>query len=135
MVEDKHDMGKLISVHCISPMYLQRALFIAMLSFVFFLAMMVGFYLLQSIGYFLLATAFLLVYLVTMISWVLLRRGQLSMFEKGLTYKKSCVLWDDISDVDENGEIITSKGEKVALPKSINNFGIVLNVIRTKAGL
>ena len=115
-------------------MYLQRALFIAVLSLVFFLVMMVGFYIRQSLGYFLLATAFLLVYLVTMVSWALQRRSQIGLYENGLTYKKNRVLWEDIRGIDENGKIVTADGEKFTIPKSMNNFGMVLNVIRTRAG-
>lgn len=59
----------------ISPTQLQRAVFIAVLSFLFFLAMMFAYYIRQSALYFLLATAFLFVYIVTMISFVKLRRS------------------------------------------------------------
>lgn len=59
----------------ISPDQLQRAVFIAVLSFLFFLAMMFAYYVRQSALYFLLATAFLIVYIVTMISFVRLRRS------------------------------------------------------------
>jgi len=52
----------------------QRAMFIAVLSFLFFLAMMFAFYIRQSLLYFLLATAFLIVYFVTMVSIIRLRR-------------------------------------------------------------
>ncbi|MFN0141010.1 MAG: hypothetical protein ACKVQW_13110 [Pyrinomonadaceae bacterium] len=58
-----------------SAAQIQRAVFVAVLSFLFFLAMMLAFYLRQSILYFLLATAFLFVYIVTMISFVRLRRS------------------------------------------------------------
>ena len=58
-----------------SPARLQRAAFMAVLSFMFFVAMMFAFYIRQSALYFLLATAFLIVYLLTMISFVRLRRG------------------------------------------------------------
>jgi amino acid transporter len=58
-----------------SPAQLQRAVFIAVLSFLFFLAMMFTYYIRQSALYFLLATAFLLVYIMTMISFVRLRRS------------------------------------------------------------
>lgn len=56
------------------PAQLQRAVFIAVLSFLFFLAMMTMFYIRQSMLYFLLASAFLVVYIVTMISFVRMRR-------------------------------------------------------------
>lgn len=59
----------------ISPKQLQRAVFITALSFLFFLAMMFAYYIRQSALYFLLATAFLIVYIITMISFVRLRRS------------------------------------------------------------
>jgi hypothetical protein len=55
--------------------HVQRAVFIAGLSFLFFLAMMIAFYVRGSMLYFLLATAFLIVYIFTMISFVRLRRS------------------------------------------------------------
>lgn len=58
----------------VTPAVLQRAVFIAVLSFLFFLAMMFAFYIRQSMVYFLLATAFLIIYVFTMISFVRLRR-------------------------------------------------------------
>ena len=58
----------------ISATQLQKAVFIAVLSFLFFLAMMFAYYIRQSPLYFLLATAFLIIYLITMISFVRLRR-------------------------------------------------------------
>jgi Ca2+/Na+ antiporter len=57
------------------PAIVQRAVFVAVLSFLFFLAMMFAYYLRGSVLYFLLATAFLIVYIVTMISFVRLRRS------------------------------------------------------------
>lgn len=59
-----------------SPTNIQRAAFIAVLSFLFFLAMMLAYYLRGSVLYFLLATAFLIVYIITMISFVRLRKGR-----------------------------------------------------------
>jgi hypothetical protein len=59
----------------VPPAQIQRAVFIAVLSFMFFLAMMFAFYIRQSMLYFLLATAFLLIYIVTMISFLKLRKG------------------------------------------------------------
>jgi hypothetical protein len=61
----------------VSPGHIQRAVFIAVLSFLFFLAMMLAFYIWQSMLYFLLATAFLIVYIVTMISFVKLGKGRM----------------------------------------------------------
>lgn len=60
----------------LSPAHVQRAAFIAVLSFLFFLAMMFAYYIRGSVLYFLLATAFLVVYIFTMISFVRLRKGR-----------------------------------------------------------
>jgi hypothetical protein len=46
------ELGKLKSVYGISPAYLQRAAIVAIVSFVFFLLMLVAFSLRQNIGYF-----------------------------------------------------------------------------------
>ncbi len=59
-----------------SPAHIQRVAFIAILSFLFFLGMMFVYYLRGSLLYFLLATAFLVVYVITMISFVKLRKGR-----------------------------------------------------------
>ncbi len=58
----------------VSPANFQRAVFIAVLSFLFFLATMLLYYVRQSMLYFLLATAFLIVYVVTMVSLFKVRR-------------------------------------------------------------
>ena len=62
----------------IPPAKLQRAVFVALLSFMFFLAMMLMFYLRQSMLYFLLASGFLVLYIVTMISFFRLQKGSKS---------------------------------------------------------
>ena len=56
------------------PIALQRAIFVGVLSFMFFLAMMVAYYVRESLLYFLLATAFLIVHILTMISFLRMRR-------------------------------------------------------------
>ena len=66
----------------------------AVLSFLFFLAMMFAFYIRQSLLYFLLATAFLVVYLVTMFSLFSMKRTSVRIFESGLEYRKYRLLWD-----------------------------------------
>ena len=74
MAQSTNDLGRLVSIFGIHPSYLQRAVFVAVLSFLFFIAMMFAFYMRQQFGYFLLATAFLFVYIVTMLSWVVQRK-------------------------------------------------------------
>ncbi len=81
MIDSDKDLGKLVAIHGIAPAYLQRAVFIVILSFVFFLAMMFMYYIRQSITYFLLASAFLVLYLVTLFSFVMQRRSFVMLHE------------------------------------------------------
>ena len=131
-------LGKLVSVHGISPAFLQRAVIIAVLSFVFFLAMLSAFYAWQKLGYFLLSTAFLIVYIVTMFSWVLLRKNVLKIYKNGLSYKNFKARWDEIERLDVkmlsrlvggekiSCEIIKTNGEKVVLSEAIQDIqGII----------
>ena len=112
---------------------MQRAVFIAVLSFVFFLAMMIAYYIRAQIGYFLLATAFLLIYVVMMISWVMQRRSVVEVFENGLRYKKAELAWADIMSVSDEGIITPRSGVAVALPRAIDNLEGLVNLIRQRA--
>jgi hypothetical protein len=58
----------------ISSANFQRAIFLAVLSFLFFVATMLLYYIRQSMLYFLLATAFLIIYVLTMVSLFKMRR-------------------------------------------------------------
>lgn len=133
MAETDRNLGKLVRAHGLSPVFFQRAAFISVLSFALFLAMMVAFYLRQNIGYFLLATAFLLVYLFTMFSWVLQRKSELRIFESGFSYKKNAVRWDEIKEVGPDGVIDTADGRKLTIPRSIQDFDVLLNIIQARA--
>ncbi len=70
MATSKNDPG----TPPMAPAQIQRAVLIALLSFLFFLTMMFAYYIRQSALYFLLATAFLIIYLITMVSFVRMRR-------------------------------------------------------------
>ncbi len=72
MASSQKDPGKAV----MSPAHLQRAAFMAVLSFLFFLAMMIAFYVRQSMLYFLLASAFLIIYIFTMVSLIRMRKRQ-----------------------------------------------------------
>lgn len=76
---------------------MQRSLIVAAVSFAFFLVMMIAFYARQWFVYFLLATSFLIVNLFTLIGIWLQRRNNVRLHDKGLIYKKTTVLWKDIS--------------------------------------
>lgn len=138
MPEPTKNLGKLISTHGTSPAYLQRAAIIAVLSFVFFLAMLVAFYVRQHIGYFVLSTAFLIVYILTLISWVIQKRSLVSIYENGIRYKKFSGSWDEI----ESGTILGSgpdhksielqknRREKITIPSSIQGFDRILSFVQ-----
>ena len=131
-----------MSTHGTSPAYLQRAAIIAVLSFVFFLAMLVAFYLRQHIGYFALSTAFLIVYVLTLISWVIQKRSLVSIYENGIRYKKFSGSWDEIESeiiVEEGADrkyikMWKSKRENVIIPSSIEGFDRILGVLIERTG-
>ena len=116
------DLGRLIAVHSVAPLYQQRAVFIAVLSFLFFLAMMLAFYLRQSMLYFLLATAFLIVYLVMMFSWFVQRKSVVRVYDQGFEFKNRALTWDEIESIDYNGKLtITPRsGRIVELPSTLS---------------
>lgn len=139
MIEKTQNLGKLISIHTIAPAFLQRAVIIAVLSFVFFLAMLAVFSIRQNFIYFFLSTAFLITYLFTMFGWLMMRKNILKIYENGLTYRKFTARWDEIEAVeldDKNGkiscEIRKTKGEKITLTDSIYEIGKAVKLIKAK---
>jgi len=122
----KLQLGKIIGVYGIAPAFLQRAVIVAVLSFLFFMITMVMFSMWRNFLYFFLSTAFLIVYLATMFGWLMMRKNVLKIYENGLTYRKFTARWDEIESVETNEkgaklnfEIRKKKGEKIALTESI----------------
>lgn len=129
------NLGKLESVHAIAPANLQRAVIVAVLSFVFFLGTLLAFYVRQNIGYFLLSTAFLLVYILTMFGWIMLRKNVLKIYENGFSYKKFSARWREIETVSARGksfEIIKTGGEKIVLSEAIEGIEQILALINAR---
>ena len=132
------NLGKLISTHGTSPAYLQRAAIVAGVSFFFFLAMLVAFYIRQHIGYFALSTAFLIVYVITLISWIIQRQPLVSIFEDGIRYKKFSASWKEIesAEIVEEGadrkhiQLQKNRREKVAIPSSILGFEQLIRIVK-----
>jgi hypothetical protein len=134
-------LGKLEGVHGISPVFMQRAAFIAVLSFVFFIAMLIGFSIRQNIGYFLLATAFLIVQLLTLFGWLVARRAEFRIYENGFGYKKQVCRWDEIESMavrtesrlvggDKiNCEIRKTNGERIVLSETIHGVDKIMERI------
>jgi hypothetical protein len=138
MPENNKSLGNLRGIYPTSPVYLQRAAIIAVVSFMFFLAMLLAFSLRQNIGYFLLATAFLIVQLFTLFGWIMQRKNELKMYENGFTHRKKTCLWDEIktlkvktkNSAKTGCEIVKTNGGKIVLTEAISNIGQVVNQIQ-----
>ena len=133
------NLGKVVGVYAIAPAYIQRAVVIAVLSFVFFLVTLGMFSVRQNFLYFFLSTAFLVTYLFTMFGWLMSRKNILKIYENGLTYRKFTARWDEIEMVETNKngakincEIQTKKGEKITLTESIQGVGQAIELIESK---
>ena len=130
MLDAEKQLGKLVTVHTLAPEHVQRAVFIAVLSFVFFLAMMVMFYLRENLLYFLLASAFLIVYVLTLLSWIVQRRSVVKIFQNGIFFKNQTALWDEISGVDNSGTVTVRNQKQLILPRSLNDLDGAIRTIR-----
>jgi hypothetical protein len=135
----EQNLGKLIGVYGISPAFLQRAVIVAVLSFLFFLVTMVMFSVLRNFIYFFLSTAFLIVYLLTMFGWLMMRKNVLKIYEDGLTYRKFTVRWSEIEAVEMiskgaklNCQVRKAKGEKITLTESIYGIEQAVRIIQAK---
>lgn len=135
MAESNKPLGKLVAIHALAPEHIQRAVFIAVLSFVFFLAMMVVFYIRENVLYFLLASAFLVIYIVTLFSWIVQRRSVVKIYENGLNYKKRTALWNEIESVNDNrdvGEVVVRDEKPILLPKTLSQFDSLIETVRRR---
>ncbi len=141
MTKEPENLGKIITVFGIAPNFLQRVVIIAVMSFLFFLVTMVMFSMWKNFLYFFLSTAFLIVYLLTMLSWLMLRKNILKIYENGFTYRKFAARWNEIQGLTltTNGtkfnyEIEKAKGEKITLTESIHGIERALKIIEAKVG-
>ena len=124
-------LGRLVAVHPISPAYLQRAVILAALSFIFFLAMMFAVYVLKDAIYFLLASAFLVIYLVMMYSFFAGRKKAVEVYENGVRIGRDSATWDRIGSVDDDGTVVLKAGDKLSIAQSIHERDRLLRHIRT----
>jgi hypothetical protein len=141
MIVREKQLGALVSVHGIAPAFLQRAAIIAVVSFIFFVVMLIGFSVRKNIGYFLLATAFLIVQLFTLFGFFAAKRAVFKKFENGFAYKKHVCLWDEIESIDVRvesrligGSKVTCKitkkdGEKIVLTEAIQGLKEIMEKI------
>jgi hypothetical protein len=128
------DLGKLISVHGTSPAFLQRAAIVAVLSFFFFMAMLLVFYIQQQMIYFVLSTAFLIVYIFTLIGWVMQKRNVVSIYARGITYRKFSARWDELQSVKAEPAsgitISNTNGESVTIGETTTDLSRIALLIR-----
>ena len=95
--------------------------------------MIVAFYVRQQAGYFLLSTAFLVVYVFTLIGWVMQRRNVVRVFENGLKYRKFHAAWNEIESVAANSaglQLVKNKREAAKIPPSVSNYGDILTAVK-----
>jgi len=132
-VPDHKNLGKLVAIHGTSPVFLQRAAIVAAVSFLFFFAMLIAFYLRQHFGYFLLSTAFLIVFVFTLIGWWLQKRNAVEIFANGLRYNKRELRWQEIKAIespDRELVLIQPDGEKLAISGTIYALDEIEHYIR-----
>ena len=127
-------LGALVSTHGIAPLFLQRAAIVAVVSFLFFLITLIFFYLEQQFMYFILSSAFLVIYIFTMIGWVLQKLNVVSIYENGIERRKFSAKWDEINSVkveaDSGITIVKAGGETVTIPKTTADIGRIALMIR-----
>lgn len=138
MKKKKKQLGSVVRVFEISPLYLARVIFVAALSFVCFLGMLLGFYMREQIGYFILSSAFLIVYLLTMLGWFFLRRQRLEIRDKGLSYRRGSILWEEIVGIDDvEGKsflIKASDGFVIQISDVVTDWREVRKIVTEKTG-
>ena len=136
MSKPRPNLGKLVSVHGTSPVFLQRAAIVAALSFLFFMGMLLVFYIRQQLAYFVLSSAFLVVYIFTMIGWVLQKRNVVSIHENGVSYRKFSATWDELKSVAASAEsgitLVKSGGESATIGQSVSGIGKIAALIRQR---
>lgn len=137
-------LGKLESVHGISPVFKQRAFVVAVVSFVFFTAMTVAYSVRQSFVFILLAAAFLTVELFTLLGWLGQKKAEFKLFENGFSYKKFVCLWNEIESVGVKKEsslgsgakinclIRKTDGQEIVLSEIIDNIEYIVKIIESK---
>jgi ABC-type bacteriocin/lantibiotic exporter with double-glycine peptidase domain len=99
------------------------------------MSMLVVFYVSQQIIYFVLSTAFLIVYIFTLIGWVMQKRNTVSIYENGIGHRSFTAAWDEIQSVkaDETSGIRLEKvdGKTVTIPRTISDFALIVGTIKS----
>ena len=127
----RDELGKLNAVYRPAPAFLQRAVFLTILSFVFFLGTMFIYYVRQGFVYFILASAFLVLYVISLISFFGQRKNVLKVYEHGIEFKNNKALWTDIESVSDEGVVQITGDRKMVIPKSLGNFDDIVRHVRS----
>ncbi len=121
------NLGKLESVHGISPVFKQRAFIVAVISFVFFTAMIIAYSVQRSFVFILMGTAFLVVELFTLFGWLGQKNIEFRLFENGFSYKEFVCAWDEIESINFKTESRLIGGAKIeCLVRKIDGQEITL---------
>ncbi|HJS51791.1 MAG TPA: hypothetical protein VJ781_07805 [Pyrinomonadaceae bacterium] len=134
MQQEKVELGRVISTYLTAPAFIQRAAIIAIVSFLFFLAMLLAFSARGQMIYLVLAAAFFVVNIFTLTGFVIQRRNEVKVFEKGIAYRGRQAEWDDLvsTEIDPTGQLNlqTRQQSKIVIPKTIANIGKLDEYIR-----
>jgi hypothetical protein len=130
------DLGKLIAIHSTSPVFLQRAMIVAALSFVFFLLTLIFYFIWQSFMDFVLSTGFLIVQIFTMIGWWMQKRNSVDIYYHGIAFGRRTLRWDEIEGVERQSDsslaVTPTSGDAINLPASIHGLDRVEAFIRSR---
>ncbi len=137
-------LGKLESVHGISPVFKQRAFILAVVSFVFFTAMVIAYSVRRSFVFILMGTAFLVVELFTLFGWLGQKNAEFKLFENGFSYKKFVCAWDEIESINVKAEsqmiggakinclVRKADGQEIVLTEVIEDLESIVKIIDEK---
>jgi hypothetical protein len=96
--------------------------------------MLVVFYVRQQFLYFVLSTAFLVVYIFTMVGWRFQKRNVVSIYENGITYRNFAATWNEIksirSDATSGITILKSDGDSITINRSVADLDAIAMTIR-----
>ena len=124
-----------MAVHRTAPSFIQRAAVVALLSFAFFLAMLIAFLVRQQVGYLILATAFFVLNIFTLIGFMIQRQNIVSVFQNGLRYRKGETAWAEVVSIDDDDagiSIVKNDSSVIKIPRSIEDLGRLNALIREK---
>lgn len=138
MPTTEKDLGNLVATHPTAPAFIQRAAIIAILSFLFFLVMLVAFLARQQVGYLIIAAAFFVLNIFTLIGFIVQRQNAVKVFENGFNYKKSSAAWSELVSIDDDDSgisIVRANGSMIKIPRSIDDLGRLNAHFRERTGI